>query len=187
MEILKTYSVTDDTLKGELNSKKLQNEINEANCVVNLKSIDVLGDTFTVVGASISDESVLNNTIALHESINLDEKKSIRYVEIDNNTVTLILQGFTYKNLVFSLSQNAQINILGLDNTRFDSAITYPIGYSTKDDSGHYDVVDATDLHNMYLTALATKKAWVDSGTALKDAVRAATNEAEVQAIIDNR
>ena len=95
--------------------------------------------------------------------------------------------GFSYASKVFSLSANAQTNILALDNTKDDPALSYPIGYSTKDDSEHYDVVDATDLHNMYLTALATKKSWVDSGTVLKDAVRAAIDENAVSLIIDNR
>lgn len=121
------------------------------------------------------------------EVCDLAHYKECRFVEIDNRTEEKIKLGFTYANLVFSLSANAQTNILALDNTRNDVALSYPIGYSTKDDSEHYDVVDAADLHNMYLTALATKKAWVDSGTALKDAVRAAVDEQAVQAIIDNR
>jgi hypothetical protein len=39
----------------------------------------------------------------------------------------------------------------------------------------------------MYLTALATKKSWVDSGTALKDSIRDAIDENSVSLIIDNR
>ena len=114
-------------------------------------------------------------------ALTLDEYKNVRYKEIDNRTFELIEQGFTYQSLVFSLSQNAQINILGLDHTKNDPAIIYPIEYSAIDDSDHYYVQDATDLHGMYLTALGTKKAYVDSGTLLKDAVRDAVDDAEVQ------
>jgi hypothetical protein len=39
----------------------------------------------------------------------------------------------------------------------------------------------------MYLTALTTKKAHLDSGTALKDQIRAAADTSAVNAIIDNR
>jgi hypothetical protein len=39
----------------------------------------------------------------------------------------------------------------------------------------------------MYLTALSTKKAHLDSGTALKNQVRAATTHNEIDAVIDNR
>ena len=85
------------------------------------------------------------------------------------------------------MSQNAQINILGMDEVRDDPAMSYPIEYSTIDDLAHYSVLDATDLHTMYLTALGTKKAWVDSGTVLKDAVRNAIDENAVSLIVDNR
>jgi hypothetical protein len=138
-------------------------------------------DSVTLIEENIE---VNDGTIVV---LDLDNFKQLRFKEIDLRTEELIKQGFSYNNLTFSLSQNAQINILALHETRNDPALTYPIEYSTIDDSAHYDVVDATDLHNMYLTALATKKGWVDSGTALKDSIRAATNEQEVQSIIDNR
>ncbi len=121
------------------------------------------------------------------ECLDLNEYKAVRYNEIDSRTGELIANGFAYQSLVFSLSQNAQINILGLDNTKDDPALTYPIEYSTIDDSDHYYVQNATDLHYMYLTALATKKAHVDSGTVLKDLVRDAVDENAVLAIADNR
>ena len=121
------------------------------------------------------------------KALDLNGYKDYRFTEIDSKTEEKIKLGFSYQSKVFSLSANAQTNILALDNTRNDPAMTYPVGYSTLDDSEHYDVLDATDLHNMYLTALATKKAWVDSGTTLKDTVRAATTYTEVQAVIDNR
>lgn len=187
MEILKTYSIISDTLNGDLNPKKLQNEIEVANCVVNLKSIDIAGDTFTIIGASITDETLLNNTVAIHEAISLDEYKSQRYVEIDAKTGELISQGFTYQNLIFSLSQNAQINLLGLDNTRDDPSMTYPIAYNTLDDLNSYDVQSANDIHLMYLTALGTKKSYVDSGTILKKLIRDAVDYNAVELIIDNR
>jgi hypothetical protein len=121
------------------------------------------------------------------KGLTLSEYKDLRYDEIDSKTEEKILLGFAYAGKVFSMSANAQTNILALDNTRDDPAMSYPITYNTLDDLDSYNVVDSTDLHNMYLTALGTKKAWVDSGTQLKDAVRAAIDEQAVQAIIDNR
>jgi hypothetical protein len=117
----------------------------------------------------------------------LAEVKDSRYTDIDIRTGELISQGFTYATKVFSLSQNAQINILGLDNAKDDPAMVYPIEYNTIDDLDSYNVVDATDVHNMYLTALATKKAHVDSGTALKQQIRDAVDIPAVNAILDNR
>jgi hypothetical protein len=121
------------------------------------------------------------------QALSLEEYKDVRYKEIDARTEEKILLGFSYQGKVFSMSANAQTNILALDNTRDDPALIYPITYNTLDDLDSYNVVDSTDLHNMYLTALATKKAWVDSGTLLKDSVRDAIDEQAVQAIIDNR
>jgi hypothetical protein len=122
-----------------------------------------------------------------YKELNLDDYKQIRYYEIDCKTEQLILNGFVYQSLTFSLSQNGQINLLALDETRDDPALTYPIDYNTLDDTQSYSILDSTDLHNMYLTALATKKGIVDSGTVLKNEVRDCTTEAEVDAIIDNR
>jgi len=117
----------------------------------------------------------------------LSELKGARYKELDSRTGELIKNGFNYAGKQFSLSQNAQINILGLDNAKDDPALSYPISYNTIDDQDSYDVVDATDVHNMYLTALATKKAHVDSGTILKKQVRDAVDIPAVNAIVDNR
>lgn len=121
------------------------------------------------------------------EALDLDQYKACRFKEIDARTFELISQGFTYQSLVFSLSQNAQINISGMHQSRDDVAVTYPIAYSTLDDLNHYNVEDSADLHVMYLTALGTKKAHVDSGTVLKDAIRDAVDADAVLAVIDNR
>lgn len=140
----------------------------------------------TTDSAVIIEENIEVNDGTLTE-VSLDDYKQLRYKEIDNRTGELISQGFTYQSKVFSLSANAQTNILALDNTRDDPALTYPIKYNTIDDLDSYDVVDSTDLHTMYLTALSTKKGHVDSGTTLKTSVRNATTKAEVDAVIDNR
>ena len=121
------------------------------------------------------------------DTLSLADLKIARYEMIDKRTGELVSQGFTYASKVFSLSQNAQINISALDHTRDDVALTYPITYNTIDDLDSYIVIDAVDLHNMYLTALATKKAHIDSGSSLKQQVRDAIDIAAVNAIIDNR
>lgn len=118
---------------------------------------------------------------------NLQELKAWRYEMIDARTSELIKQGFSYQGKQFSLSQNAQINILGLDNAKDDPALSYPIKYNTIDDLDSYDVVDASDVHNMYLSALATKKGYTDSGTVLKQQIRDAVDIDAVNAIVDNR
>jgi len=121
------------------------------------------------------------------DTLTFDELKEARYIMIDNRTGELVSQGFSYAGKVFSLSQNAQINISALDQTRNDPTLTYPITYNTIDDLDTYSVIDATDMHTMYLTALATKKGHIDGGSNLKAQVRAAIDINSINAIIDNR
>lgn len=124
---------------------------------------------------------------AITENDSLDTYKALKYEEIDNRTDDIVSNGYVYQTKNFSLSSNAQINILALDNSRNDPVMIYPIKYNTINDMDSYDVVDADDLHAMYLTALATKKSIVDSGTVIKNQVRSCATRAEVDAIIDNR
>jgi hypothetical protein len=137
--------------------------------------------------ATIIEKDIKENIDGIATELSLDDYKLLKHNAIDRRTGELISLGFPYASKQFSLSAGAQTNILALDNTKDDPALQYPIKYNTKDDTDTYDIIDATDLHNMYLTALATKKGHLDSGTALKDQVRAAVDEAGVDSVIDNR
>ena len=119
--------------------------------------------------------------VALQEAKNYD---------IDQRTGELISQGFQYPattGLIFSLSAEAQTSLLGLESAADNPAFDYPVNWNSIDDEGLYAIPDAATAHAFYLTALGTIRAWKDSGTALKDQVRAATTPAEVAAVVDNR
>ena len=155
-----------------------------------VKKFKVQGDKLKVYFKVELDQdqyNELNDLVTNHQSECVDHCKAKKYVEIDTRTEELISFGYTYQEKQFSLSANAQTNILALFSTRNEPEFSYPVRYNTIDDTDYYDITDATDLKNMYLTALATKKGHVDSGTALKDQVRAATTEEEIEAITDNR
>jgi hypothetical protein len=122
-----------------------------------------------------------------HQVNYLDHEKQKMHIEIDARTAELISNGYIYKEKAFSLSPNAQTNILALYSTKDEPEMIYPIRYNTIDDTDSYDLVDAADVKGMYLTALAFKKGFIDSGTALKDSVRAASTPEELTAIKDNR
>ena len=147
------------------------------------------GDTLRAGSTYIMQENIsVNDGTVVDVNVDLANYKALRYTEIDNKTGELVVQGFEYpasSGNIFSLSQNAQINISALNQSRDD--VAYPITYNTIDDINEYSVTDVTSMHNMYLTALATKKASIDSGSALKAQIRAAIDRAEVDAIIDNR
>lgn len=113
--------------------------------------------------------------------------KAAKIAAIDARTEELISLGYTFAGNRFSLSIHAQTTLLGLDMTRNDPAMVYPIEFNTLDDGGVQILNNATDAHNLYLTAVGTVRAHRDSGTAYKSLVRAATTLAEVDAVVDTR
>jgi len=117
----------------------------------------------------------------------LDIFKLSKINEINDRTGELILLGYSFAGKQFPLSSNGQTNLLALYTTRNEPALLYPIEMNTLDDLDHYMITGPEIIEGMYLTALATKKTHLDSGTALKDLVRAAVTEEEINSIIDNR
>jgi hypothetical protein len=113
--------------------------------------------------------------------------KNRKYQEIDTRTDELIDRGFNFGGLTFSLSQAAQSTLLGLDLTKGDPLLSYPIKYNTKDDSDTITLNNAVEVHGFFLTAVGTYRQWLDSGVALKDLVRSANTVADVIAILDER
>jgi hypothetical protein len=145
------------------------------------------GDTLRAGSAVVVEQDIKTNEEGYYTELSLENYKFLKNNTIDNRTGELINLGYNFATKQFSLSANAQTNILALDHTKDDPALIYPIEYNTIDDMDSFSIPDSTTLHNMYLTALTTKKGVIDSGTALKDSVRLATDEAGVDAVIDNR
>ena len=151
---------------------------------------DTGSHTLRISSAVIVEKDIKENPDGLPTQVSLDNYRTLKANAIDRRSEELIAQGFEFppaSGKIFSLSESAQTNILALDNTRDDPALVYPINYNTIDDLDSYDVPDSATLHNMYLTALSTKKGHLDSGTVLKAQVRAAIDEAGVDLVIDNR
>ena len=145
------------------------------------------GDSVRAGSVAITHQDVKVND-GTTKQLTLDNYKLLRIDEIDIRTGELIFQGFEYPSAsgnIFSFSTNAQSNLLGTYSAK--DLLTYPFGWSLKDDSAVYQIADSTEMANFFLTALGTKKAWQDSGTALKQAIKAAIDEAGVDAVIDNR
>ena len=134
---------------------------------------------------SQAEKTALDSIIAAHSYLN--RAKSIKFGAIDDKTSALIGAGFTFSSKQFSLSVEAQCRIIGIHQVRDDAAVTYPIKWNTKSDNDYLELADSATVHNFYLTALGTYRAHVDSGTTLKDEVRAATTVTAVDAIVDNR
>lgn len=135
----------------------------------------------------IEDDSVREMTATEKDANHLAQHKSEKYVTFDVKTDALIAQGFIYAESSFSLSDQAQNRIMGSHQARDDAAFVYPLKWNTLDDLDVLEIADSATLHAFYLTALGTYRAHVDSGTALKDQVRAATTIAGVDAVVDSR
>jgi hypothetical protein len=116
--------------------------------------------------------------------------KSEKTGKIDERTSELILLGFKFppdSGDYFSLSKEAQIRVHGAYTARSLPEFIYPVPWNYLDDSGVFNIADALVLESFFLTAMSTLRGRVDSGTTLKNEVRAATTVAEVKAVVDSR
>jgi hypothetical protein len=121
------------------------------------------------------------------DATDLPTLKQTRYAEIDARTDELIAAGFTYASKQFSLSLASQNKMMGTHQVKDDPALTYPVEWNTIDDTDSYSIADAADLDAFYLQALGTVRAHLDSGTSLKNSIRAAADTAAVDAVVDSR
>jgi hypothetical protein len=117
----------------------------------------------------------------------LEVARAKKVAAIDARTDELISLGFTYASKQFSLTLTAQAKMMGTHQVKDNPALVYPINWNTIDDADVYAIQNAADLAGFYLTGLGTVRARLDSGTALKDQVRAAATVAAVDAIVDSR
>jgi len=120
----------------------------------------------------------------------LQAAKDRKFRDLDRRTRQLIKAGFEYppaSGTFHSLSTKSQIKILAADESRNDPAFTYPVEWNSKNDMAKVTLADAATLHAFALTAIGTVRAVLDSGTALKNAVRAAGTIAGVDAVVDSR
>ena len=100
---------------------------------------------------------------------------------------TLTTAGFTYSSNQFSLSVEAQSKMTGAHGVRSDPALSYPIEWNTIDDLATISIATPAALDAFYLTGVGAARTHLDSGTALKDDVRAAATITAVEAVTDTR
>lgn len=126
------------------------------------------------------DKVISNVSVEVFDSEALAIAKE-RYEEVIDTCSEYIIRAYGFEwpptsGQRFSLSTNAQIKWMGLDLARND--LTYPKAVPTKDNDGAHSIADATEVHNMYLTAAGTIDAILAGGTAKKQEVGAAVSKA---------
>jgi hypothetical protein len=134
-----------------------------------------------------AEQAILDTLISDHKADELAYMKTKRAAEVDALTDELIKAGMSFGGKVFSLSPAAQLKMVAAYVTRNDPAFTFPVVWNTIDDLDTFSIDDAQDMSNFYLTGIGTVRAHLDSGTTIKDAIRAATTVAELDAVEDNR
>lgn len=134
------------------------------------------------------DQSLVDNAAAIsawRDAMELPALKPMKVAAIDQKTEEVIARGFVFASKTFSLSANAQLTLLGTFNAR--TALVYPVRWNTIDDADVYELQSSVDVEGMYAAAVAAVRSALDSGTALKDQVRAATTRAALDAVVDGR
>jgi hypothetical protein len=138
--------------------------------------------------SAIVETDIQTNPTGLPTDVSLENYKLLKNNLIDQRTSELINAGHEFppaSGQIFSMSQNAQLNVLGLMESK--DVISYPQPYATKDNKTIIDLNNATDVTNFYYNVLNHKKTQLDSGNVLIAQVNAATDEAGVDAVVDNR
>lgn len=120
-------------------------------------------------------------------TLQLTEQKANKFVAIDARTDVLIFTGFVYSGKRFSLSLTAQLKMMGTHQIKDDVALVYPIKWNTYDDLDVISIADSATLNSFYLAGFAVVRGHIDSGTALKDSIRAASTQAQLDAVVDTR
>lgn len=128
------------------------------------------------------------------DAARLPAYKAAKVAAIDTRTDELIAVGFTYESKQFSLSLASQSKMTAAHQIKDHPLFVYPVNWNTIDDTdvfaigaGTDQVADAAIMSAFYMTAIGTIRVHLDSGTALKGSVRAATALAEVDAVVDLR
>ena len=111
-------------------------------------------------------------------------KKEQKINEIDNKTSQLIESGFTWNNILFSFSKNAQLNWLGLLNIK--STLTYPYEIGKKE-GGSYNIQDGTEMDYFLNSAIVHKESHIATGRAMQNQVLDCTTIEQLNSIVDNR
>ncbi len=138
--------------------------------------------TIDSTSISIIEKDILYNDGTPTE-LTLAEYKQLKLNDINKRTDELIAQGFTFDSKQFGLDVNRRLDWLGLEVLK--SSLTFPKTIISMDGSG-YSIAEA-DVINFILTGAGVYKGHIASGGSLKAQVLAATDEAGVDAVVDNR
>ncbi len=135
-------------------------------------------------------DTVVEMNATEKEAVDFPAAVANKISAVDSRTSELIDDGFEYpasSGVYFSLSATAQSTLLQLDALRDEVSFSYPVKCNSKDNGAAYSLANSAAVLAFFLEAFDTLRGHLDSGTALKDSVRAATTAALANAVVDSR
>ena len=196
---LHTYALTLENGRRKLDLKALNGEVKSAlpGKKFRLRSrpkkdaevdpqveVDFHEDTLTTAEITTLDTTVSDNQTATDT---LDALKAECMKDIDDHSRGLFAAGVTHGGDLFSTSMAAQARMN--DYVTLDDAtqLDYPVRWPLKDNSGEGSFGNKVALKNFAQAMFDRVRAVEDGGLDLKVSIRAATTQAELDAVVDTR
>ena len=184
------YQISADVGGNSVCLPDLQTEVIAAGpYAANFGGVEVTGDWVKLhfdAEPNEADVIALLAVVAAHNH-DLAIAKMEKTNSIDARTKELIELGFSFNAKQFSLSLPAQSKLTAAFLLRDEVAFVYPAEWNSLDDLSTQVIADAAEMATFYWTAIGTIRAYLDSDTGFKNAVRSATTVEEVDAVVDNR
>ncbi|MFA7287682.1 MAG: hypothetical protein WC055_02280 [Melioribacteraceae bacterium] len=135
------------------------------------KDGNIMLDEFgTPIMEALSDVEVAISFIELQESM---------LSEVDSQTQSNIRLGFTFDGIVFSMSENAQLNWSNIPNIPKEA---FPFEVSGKEDDVY--LLSEANKMNFYMTAMSFKMSLLSAGTSKKKLIKACKTIEDLKKIV---
>ena len=185
------YKLDADFRDGKINGDRFAAEI-KATGLPGFHHVDTSGvECLVWFDSDLDDQGkqTLDGVVTSHrdDENDLAVVKQEKFDAIDARTDQLIGKGFAFQGKRFSMGIPSQSKFLAVDALRNDPMFNYPVRLNTIDDDDVLEIADAANIHGLFLTAVGAYRAYLDSGTTIKDEVRSASTVDEVNAIVDPR
>lgn len=183
-----TYSIASDFGPDGFHAAKFTKELYGLSLACTVEDwthvYDVV-EVITDIQPSPGDQTSIDDVVANHLQWDLNEYKTKRGSEIDARTRQLIGAGFVHSSKTFSLTLASQSKLNGAHAQK--ASMTYPVVWNSIDDLDTISLADEAAFDSFYDDAFDKVREHLDSGTTLKDSVRAAADRAAVDAVTDTR
>jgi len=118
-------------------------------------------------------------------TISLEQVKAEKKAQIDKRTDELILAGINHNSVDFKITIEKEISAIALNTVRMAGGDM--AGKKFRSAEGTYTFTSTADFDAWFATAFGRVESVIIEGSEMKDLVDAASNQAEVEEIVDDR